>query len=359
MTQSSVVPRGSEVLVTGAGGFVGGHVARALARNGYRVRALVRRPTREEPGDPEVRWRIGDLTNPRDREEAVRGVLGIVHVAGRVTLGVDRDGTSRRVNVDATVGLLDLAEKEGVASFVYTSTLWAVAAGTADALADESSEWNLGAIQSPYTETKREAERLVLARNGPGLRTSVICPGLVVGPRDPGPTSTQVFLTMAKAPVAMLPNGGIPLVDVRVLAEAHQKALERGAPGTRYAVVGPYLSYPEMARAVLRITGRPRLMVAMPDFLERPSRLTARYLARATGGRLGEYSEALIGGGFLKLYVSGARADREFGLRHPDPSVSIYEALDDHRRSGRAPWLSRLRSPLDTGTIHPGPEKVC
>jgi dihydroflavonol-4-reductase len=345
MIGPSCLEPGATVLVTGAGGFVGGHVARTLAQEGYRVRALSRRPVHPEPGDPEIDWRLGDLTNPGDREEAVRGVRGVVHVAGRVTLNVDRSGMSRRVNVEATHRLLDLAESEGVESFVYTSTLWAVAAGTESAPADEQSEWNLTPLQSPYTETKREAERLVLDRNGPNLRTSVICPGLVVGPRDTGPTSTQVFLTMARTPVAMLPKGGIPLIDVRVLAHAHQCALERGTPGTRYAVAGNYLSYPEMARIVFRLTGRPRVVIPMSDLLEGPSRLTARYLARAAGGRLGEYSEALIGGGFLKLHVTGARADREFDLHHPDPIVSIYEALEDHRRSGRARWLAPLRAP--------------
>jgi dihydroflavonol-4-reductase len=345
MTGPSCLEPGATVLVTGAGGFVGGHVARTLAIEGYHVRALSRRPVQPEPDDPEIEWQLGDLTNPSDREDAIRGVRGVIHVAGRVTLNVDRSGMSRRVNVEATHSLLDLAEAEGVESFVYTSTLWAVAAGTKAAPANEQSEWNLAPLKSPYTETKREAERLVLDRNGPGLRTSVICPGLVVGPRDTGPTSTQVFLTMARTPVAMLPKGGIPLIDVRVLAQAHQCALERGRPGTRYAVVGTYLSYPEMARIVFQLTGRPRLVIPMPDILERPSRLTARYLAHAAGGRLGEYSEALIGGGFLQLHVSGARADREFELHHPDPMTSIYDALEDHRRSGRARWLGPLRAP--------------
>jgi dihydroflavonol-4-reductase len=350
MMSESYLEAGAPVLVTGAGGFVGGHVARTLAQEGYHVRALCRRPVEPEAGDPEIDWLLGDLTDARVREAAIRGVQGVVHVAGRVTLGIDRHGMSRQVNVEATNALLDLAESEGVESFVYTSTLWAVAAGTRSEPADEQSEWNLEVLNSPYTETKREAEALVLERNGRGLRTSVICPGLVVGPRDTGPTSTQVFLTMARTPIAMLPNGGIPLIDVRVLAHAHQCALERGTPGTRYAVVGTYFSYPEMARIVFQLTGRPRHVIPMPDLLERPSRWTARHLARAAGGRLGEYSEALIGGGFLKLHVSGARADREFDLHHPDPAVSIYEALEDHLRSGRAAWLPPLRPPVGLRT---------
>jgi dihydroflavonol-4-reductase len=270
----------------------------------------------------------------------------VIHVAGLVTLNVDRVGMSRRVNVEATEALLDLAEREGVASFVYTSTLWSVAAGTEDAPANEQSEWNLKVLNSPYTETKRAAEKLVLGRNGARLRTTVICPGLVVGPRDTKPTSTKVFLTMARTPVAMLPRGGIPLIDVRVLALAHQRALEIGTPGTRYVVVGPYLDYPAMARIVARLTGRPRFVAVLSDGFERPLRHFARHVARAGRGRFGEFSEALIAGGFLRLRVSGARADREFELHHPEPIDAIYDALEDHLRSGRAPWLrGRLCAP--------------
>ena len=317
-TTSNLTP-GSSVLVTGAGGFVGGQVARTLAHAGNHVRGLVRRQPALQPDDPPIEWMIGDLISESDRAAAIKGMHGVIHVAGLVTLSVDRVGMSRRVNVDATRSLLDLAEREGVASFVYTSTLWAVAAGSENEPATEESAWNLDVVRSPYAETKREAERLVLDRNGPGLCTTVINPGLVVGPRDTKPTSTQVFLSMSRTPIAALPRGGIPLIDVRVLARAHHRGARIRTPGTRYALVGRYLDYPEMARIVAELTGRPWFVNVLPDALDRPFRLSARYLSRAGGGLLGEFSEALVAGGFLRLRVSGVRADREFDLQHPEP----------------------------------------
>jgi dihydroflavonol-4-reductase len=342
---------GRPVLVTGAGGFVGGHVARALASAGVRVRALSRRPVAEAPGDPRLEWLVGDIRRGDVLDAAVEGARTVVHTAGWVSLGPDRKGESRRVNVGATEGLLDRCGRAGVERLVYTSTLWTVAAGTADRPADEGTPWNLDAVRCPYSDTKREAEQLVLGRNGPGLATVVLCPGLVVGPRDVRPTSTGLFLRMARTRVAVLPKGGIPLVDVGVVALAHLRALERGRPGARYVVAGPYLSYPEMAALVARIAGRPRFVVEVPDRCERPLRGLARLAALAKAGRAGELSAAAVSGGFLRLHVSGALADREFDLDHPDPLRSVFEALEDHRRYGRAPWLGTLRPPGTMGDL--------
>jgi dihydroflavonol-4-reductase len=337
---SSSSPPDWPVLVTGAGGFVGGHVARALAESGYRVRGLTRQAPRVEAGDPAIEWLIGDLRSPDDRARALEGTRGVIHCGGWVSLGADARGEGRATNVEATRALLEEGKAAGVERFVYTSTIWTIAAGSADRPADEDSEWNLQRVRSPYCDTKREAERLVLSHNGPALRTSVLCPGLVIGPRDVKLTSTWVLLANTLAPVAIYPRGGIPVVDARVLAQAHMRALERAEPGRRYVVAGPYLSYLQMTDLVKQVTGRPRWVVTLPDVLERPSALVGGLIDRVARGRFPFVSAAAAAGGYLQLHVSGARADLEFGLCHPRPIDSIYDALADCRRSGHAHWLN-------------------
>src|SRR5262249_4200012 len=156
------------------------------------------------------------------------------------------------------------ASQADVERFVYTSTLYTLAAGSRDQLADEFTPWNLQRVDSSYTQTKRLAERLVRGASGFRVTPGTPCPAMVFGPRDLKPTSTQIVRAYARTTTAIVPPGGIPIVDVRLLAQAHRRALIAGEAGERYAISGPYMSYHDLARKVASITGRPRWMVRLP-----------------------------------------------------------------------------------------------
>jgi dihydroflavonol-4-reductase len=311
------------VLVTGAGGFVGGHVARHLARAGHFVRGVTRRPVASEPGDPAIEWVVGDLMDADVRRRALAGVRGVIHTAGWVSLGPDQLGISHSTNVERTKELLNEAKAAGAERFVYTSTLYTLAAGTPERLADESSQWNLERIDSSYIRTKREAERLVLEANGGAFTTIALCPGMVLGPRDPKPTSTQIVRSFSRATIAVAPQGGIPIVDSRLLAVAHRRALVAGGSGQRYAVVGPYLSYGELAKHVASITGRPRWIVSLPDLAEPLVVSAAGWFGPLARRWWPDVSRPLATAGFLRFYLSGDRANACLGLEHPSARETI------------------------------------
>jgi dihydroflavonol-4-reductase len=244
-------------------------------------------------------------------------------------MGPDRRGVSHSINVEATRHLLAEASRAEVERFVYTSTLYTLAAGTKDQSADEFTPWNLERVDSSYTSTKRQAERLVRDASGSRFSTITLCPGMVLGPRDPKPTSTQIVRAYSRAPAAIVPPGGIPIVDVRLLALAHRRALIAGEAGARYAVLGPYLSYRELAALVASITGRPRWMVPLPDRLEPVVVLAADWLGPLFRRWWPDVSRQLAAGGFLRLYIRGDRADACFGLEHPPARDSIATSLWD------------------------------
>jgi dihydroflavonol-4-reductase len=328
-------PSGWPVLVTGAAGFVGGHIARELAGAGHRVRGLTRRPPTVEPDDPPIEWLVGDLRDAEVRRRALAGVRGVIHTASWVCLGLDPRGTSHAVNVESTRRLLAESTLAGVERFVYTSTLYTMAAGTLAEPAHEFTAWNLERVDSPYTRTKRQAERLVLEARQPGLTTIALCPGMVMGPRDTKPTSTMIVRTMSRHLVAVLPHGGLPIIDARLLARAHRRALVAGGIGQRFAVVGPYLSYPDLAAVVASITGKPRWVVTLPDPFEPVLVRVADWLAPMARRWVPDLSRQLVAGGFLRLHVCGERADVCFGLEHPPAVESIARCLERSSHPGR------------------------
>ena len=311
------------VLVTGAGGFVGGHVARYLAGAGHFVRGFTRRSVQVEAGDSSIEWVVGDLLDPRVRRKAIAGVRGVIHTAGWVSLGPDDKGISHSVNVEVTERLLTEAKAAGVERFVYTSTLYTLAAGTPKQSADESSAWNLHRIDSSYVRTKRQAEQMVLEASGKGFTTIALCPGMVLGPRDSKPTSTQIIRAYSNTMVAIVPAGGIPIVDSRLLALAHRRALVAGGSGHRYAVVGPYLNYRELARLVASVTGRPRWVVPLPDQMEPLIVRAAGWFGPLVRRWWPDVSPQLAAAGFLGLHLSGDRANACLGLEHPSARETV------------------------------------
>ena len=178
-----------------------------------------------------------------------------------------------------------------------------------------------------YTKTKRQAEQLVRNANGSRFTTITLCPGMVLGPRDTKPTSTQIVRAFSRTLTAIVPPGGIPIVDAGLLALAHRRALIAGDAGERYAVLGPYLSYRELAALVASITGRPHWLVPLPDRLEPLIMLAAGWLGPLVRPWWPDVSRQLAAGGFLRLYVRGDRANACFGLKHPPALDSIAKSL--------------------------------
>jgi nucleoside-diphosphate-sugar epimerase len=194
-----------KVLATGASGFLGRAVVRALQQNGHDVRTLQRRPS----GVPGADDHRGSVTDPDATSAAVAGVDAVVHLAAKVSLAGD-PAEFHAVNVEGTRTLLDAAAAAGVSRVVHVSSPSVAHAG--HALAGVGAEpADPSAARGEYARTKAEAELLALSRSGDATSLVAIRPHLVWGPGD-----TQLIARVVdRARRGRLPllNGGTALID--------------------------------------------------------------------------------------------------------------------------------------------------
>ncbi len=168
------------VLVTGAGGFIGGRLCRRLAGGGVPVRGLVRRADQAAglavQGVEPVR---GDLTRPEDLRTAVAGCRLVVHCAAWMGQPWSWEA-ARATNVEGTRALAEAALRAGVSRFVHLSSISVYGPTTAAVIDEQTPLWPLG----PYRATKIGAEVEVAAAQQRGLPSAVLRPGQVFGPGD-------------------------------------------------------------------------------------------------------------------------------------------------------------------------------
>lgn len=261
--------RGGAVLLTGGTGFVGSHMARALAARGHDVRCTVRATSDTRWLEPlELETVELDLARERGVEGALRGIAAVVH-AGGLTRARD-EAEFRRVNAGGTERLATAAAKAGVRRFVFISSLAARGPDGAD-----------GPVSS-YGRSKAEAERR-LARLSDRLELAVLRPGGVYGPRD---SDLLPLFRMAARGLLVVPRSAAPLQPVFVedVARAAVRALEAPPPARPLPVAerGRY-AWPEVARLLARALGGRVRTVRAPSALFWAVGFASELAARLTG----------------------------------------------------------------------------
>ena len=250
------------VFLTGATGFIGGHVRSALLEAGYRVRALVRHASATLDGCETV---AGDLEHVGAFAHALDGCRYVIHCAALYSFSPRDRRRMRSVNVDGTAALLEATRIAGVERAVVTSSASTVGPSHDGRPEDERSMPEPSDAPSSYHASKREQERAALAARVPAV---LLLPTAPVGPGDhtPTPTGRLVRDFSQGRIVARPPRGGMNLVPVEDVARAHVRALLHGTPGERYLLGGENLSLDDVWDLLSRVTGRavPRIRVPTP-----------------------------------------------------------------------------------------------
>ncbi|HEX4250189.1 MAG TPA: NAD-dependent epimerase/dehydratase family protein [Pseudonocardia sp.] len=247
------------LLVTGATGYVGATLLALLRERGLPVRVTVRSPERALLLPPDVPWVVADLAEPASVRRAAEGCEAVFHLAA--TAGRDAEQT-RRLNVLGTGTVLEAARAAGVRRFVHTSSAAAIVDGTG--LVDESAPPST-ALVDPYSTSKAESERLVLAAAGDGLETVVVNPVNIYGPSPAGPLSyNQLFAATARGEVTEVVDATVGWVLASDVALGHLLAYERGESGRRYVLCGGTAPFGVVLHRYAELVGSPHRVRVLP-----------------------------------------------------------------------------------------------
>ena len=322
-------------LVTGATGFVGSAIVRALLARGETVRVLAR-PNSNRHNVASLRVEVveGRLEDEASLRRAMHGCARLIHAAADYRIWVPDPAAMMAANVDGTRALMRAALAEGVERVVYTSsvaTLGHVEGGSAD----EDTPSTIADKVGPYKQSKFLAEetvRRMVAEDG--LPAVIVNPSTPVGPGDVKPTPTgRMIVEAASGRMPAYVDTGLNIVHVEDVAEGHLLAMDSGRVGERYILGGDNMSLAGILAEIARITGgRPPLM-KLPRAPLYPLAVAAEAWARISG------REPFVTVDGLKMsrwhmFFSSAKAERELGYRHRSAHEALKAAVEWFQAKG-------------------------
>ncbi len=327
-----------KVLVTGATGFLGSHVARALAAQGAELRLLVRSSSDLRNIQSLNADRVmGDLRDPASIERAVEGCDTVFHVAADYRLFVRDPEQMYRSNVEGTRAVLHAARKQSVGRVVHTSSVATMGFRSDGTSVDEASPVGLENMIGPYKRSKFMAEQVAFEAARDGMHVVVVNPTTPIGEYDIKPTPTgRIVVDFLKRKFPAYVETGLNLVDATECARGHVMALEKGRSGERYILGGENLTLKQILDRLAAITGLPSPTVKLPYFFAFAAGLVDEMVR---GRMLRREPRATVDAarmGRKMMFVSSAKAERELGWKVAPVDDALRRAAEWFKANGYA-----------------------
>lgn len=335
-----------KIVVTGATGFVGYHVARKLVERNWGEVLCTARTDSNKRYLKELGVRIlpADLREPLSLEKALEGCDTLFHVAADYRLWAKNPQELIQSNVLGTENILFAARKMKVKKIVYTSSVSAVGRPHPSPLiplpkgegesqrvewerqfcGDESMDPTPEQLIGPYKKSKYQAELVARKFAREGLPVVIVNPSTPVGSHDIKPTPTgKLILDFLKKQMPVYLDTGLNLVDVEDVAEGHLLAAEKGKIGERYILGNKNLLLKEILDWLAKITGLPAPKFKIPYWVAYTAGAFSTAFAELTGIPPAIPLDGVKMAKELMFYDS-SRAVKELGM----PQNSIEEALE-------------------------------
>jgi dihydroflavonol-4-reductase len=313
------------VFITGATGFVGGHVARHFAAEGASLRLLTRHTSRlDSLAGIDAEMVTGDLREPEKLRSALTGCEALVHVAADYRLWVRDPKQMYAANADGTRELLKLARETGVPRVVYTSSVATMGFKADGTIVNEDTPVTLADMIGHYKRSKFLAEQEAIIAAKAGQRVMILNPTTPIGAGDAKPTPTgRIIVDFLNKKFPAYVDTGLNLVDVDEVARMHVVALDRGTPGERYILGGENLTLKQILDRMSAITGLPSPTMKVPHAV---AMVFAFFDENITGKLLGKEPRATVEAvrmGKKMMFASSSKAERDLGFH----VLPIYNAM--------------------------------
>jgi dihydroflavonol-4-reductase len=322
--------------VTGASGFIGSAVVRALLGSGFAVRALVR------PSSPltnlhglDIEIEEGDMRDPDVVGRAARGARYVFHVAADYRLWARNPQQIMQNNVEGTRVVMAAAKAAGAERIVYTSSVATLMASEFGRPANETrplaEKEAIGSYKRSKVAAERIVESMIVKQRLPAV---IVNPTAPVGPRDLRPTPTgRIIVEAASGRMPAFVDTGLNLVHVDDVAAGHVAALQHGRIGERYILGGENMTLAEMLASIARLVGRRPPRIRLPRHLIYPLAYAAEAAARITDR---EPFVTLDGLRMAKnrMFFTSGKAERELGYKARPVDAAIGDAVQWFRQAG-------------------------
>jgi len=328
-----------KAFVTGATGFVGSHVARALADQGAELRLLVRSTSRTDNiADLRAEIALGDLRHPASLKKTMTGCEFVFHVAADYRLWVRDPEEMYRSNVEGTRAIIEAAQANGVHRVIYCSSVATMGFSSDGTIADENSPVSLEDMVGHYKRSKFMAEQVALEAGRSGANVVVVNPTTPVGEGDLKPTPTgRIIVDFLNKKFPAYVDTGLNLADVREVARGHLLAMERAVPGERYILGGEDLTLKQILDKLAALTGLPSPKTKVPHAVAMGFAVLDQVFTGTLRGKEPRATVDAVRMGRKKMFASSAKAERELGYRIVPVEDALRRAITWFQSHGHAP----------------------
>lgn len=325
-----------KTLVTGATGFIGANLVRELLKDGYEIKALIRKDSNTHNiNGLDIEIVYGDLRDKYSLISALKGCNTLYHVAGHYSLW-DSDITDiYDINVEGTENMLDVALNMGLEKVVYTSTVGCIGIPLNGYCGNEGSELILSDLHNHYKRSKYLAEVKALKICRKGLPLVIVNPSTPLGPMDIKPTPTgKIIVDFLNRRMPAYMNTGLNLIDVKDVARGHIMAAQRGRIGERYILGNENISMKGILNLLEEITGINAPRIRIPYFLA----LIAAHINQFISDKITKRPPfiPLAGVRMAKrfMYFDASKAVKELSLPQSPIKNALEESVKWYRENG-------------------------